>query len=258
MRASLTLCLLGLTLSCFGQSLFVNGSFSNIVTPGGASGGGGGGPGDGYESPYAYYKLEEASGNAVDSVSGRNFVNGGSAATLISAVIGNGYRYTDTGGQVNAQTASSSAFDLSGHDFTIRFWVRFNATDSGSFLYDDSFNWDLEQGTDGKVYFNVFDPDSINVPGRNQITSANIQDGNWHQIVVWRQVGVGIGMRADASSTTTGTESNDWSSGATRWHTSGFCSVDLDEVAIWKGYILTTTDIAFDYNSGAGQGYPLP
>jgi hypothetical protein len=37
---------------------------------------------------------------------------------------------------------------------------------------------------------------------------------------------------------------------------SGF-AFDIDELAIWKDYVLTEADMTYDYNSGLGKTFPF-
>ncbi len=34
--------------------------------------------------------------------------------------------------------------------------------------------------------------------------------------------------------------------------------IRIDELAFWKDYVLSDDDKTFDWNGGAGRGYPLP
>jgi hypothetical protein len=207
-------------------------------------------------SPFAYYKLEEASGSAVDSIAAYNFLNTGNPAQLVAGKINLAYDLTDHGaGGVAAQTASTASVDFSAVSFTIRMWVKQNGLFAGSFLNDDNFNWNIANGLDGKIHCGTNLMNTLPF----EITTTNINDGNFHRVILLQDTpGKKIYLKLDNNATATYAFATAGVpvAGASRWDLNGFSGLILDEVAIWKGIVLTEPQMLFDWNGGVGVTWP--
>lgn len=250
------------------QTVLRNGTFRSLGAT--ASGGGGGSPGDGYEANlYAYYKLDETSGFISADASGAKTLgvfSGSTSAATISGKIGGGFDVADGFALDSSATfgGGGANYNFFGHDFTIRFWIKTTSVGSGdNFILDwDGGTWNVFLGTypfggDGKLDFQI-EGNSSNF----DLVSAPINDGNWHMAIVWFNSGAGVaGIQIDSNSpiTQSGVDMFD-PGGPSRVRVGGNFGyvLDLDELAFWKDYVLSSSDITFDWNSGAGQTYPLP
>jgi hypothetical protein len=100
--------------------------------------------------------------------------------------------------------------------------------------------------------------------GDTDLESAqNVNDGAWHRIIAWFDNSNGeVGIQIDNNTPTTTTQSDKLPESSTTFligdNFGDSSDVFLDEVAFWKDYVLTSADRLFDWNSGAGQTYPLP
>lgn len=207
-------------------------------------------------SPFAYYKLEEASGNAVDSISAYNFVNTGAAAQIVPGKINLAYDLTDHGsGGISCATANAASADFSAVSFSIRIWVKQNGLAAGSFLNDDNFNWDIENGLDGKIYCAT----NLMNTAPFFINTVSINDGIWHRVIFLQDTpGKKIYLKLDNNATDTYAFSTAGAMipGPTHWDMTGFSGLILDEISIWKGTVLTEPQMLFDWNGGAGKTWP--
>jgi hypothetical protein len=212
-----------------------------------ASGGGGTTP---YETNlYAYLSMEETGSTSalVDATgNSRNFSKyaGGDIAS-IPGIIGNGIDVTN-----NQWRADTGVFNMTNHSFSMRFWFKCGGvpgTTQNIIRLPSSYEFDLYNdgtiGWDLGEYVYTDDPHSLNT---------------WHRAVVWFNNSTGdIGLKLDdATSITTGSATcntgtylyiNGWD---------GTTTLGLDEIAIWKDYVLTEDDMTYDWNSGSGRGKP--
>ncbi len=210
--------------------------------------------------PNFYYKLEQADGNAVDSILGYNFVNTGfppgTPAQLVAGKIDMAYDLTDHGaGGVSAATALSSVADFSASSWTIRCWVKQNGLFFGSFLYDDNFNWNMDNGVDGKIHCQSAIMSTLPF----EITTIDINDGLWHRIIFLQDNALKkIYLKLDNNPTDTYAfaTADPTNPGNSKFNLAGFSGLILDEVSIWKGLLLTEAQMLFDWNGGNGITWP--
>lgn len=208
----------------------------------------------GYETNlFAYYKCEQTDGSAVDSVNGYNFALDSGTPLSFTGIIGNAFEMLDW----DAIRANDTDMDFSSHDFAIRFWFKPHDNGDGQIMTRGTYwmirsvsvntiQWSLE--TVASAFFTV-------------TTSAMTLDA-WHRIFVYHKTGVEIGIQLDDGSPVTLPVADAMHAGPTMdmyieaifdgtWF-------GIDEIAIWKDYIPTASDLTLDWNLGAGQTYPLP
>lgn len=256
------------------QSIFVNGSLSSIITPG--SSGGGTAPGDGYEANlYGYWKFDSAVNPEPGSVGSRNLGNSGCDVTTSghTGFIGNCINLncqlgTTDGCMLSRNDDGSGDFHFTG-SFSVRFWFKTSLAGARNTALVSEFSWSIYLGSppvgvDGKIDFYMVGDIQAN---HDLVSTQDVCDGAWHYIVAWFDAGTGtMGLQIDNNSPSTHSPQDIFDSGADAldisqsWNGIGTTSdtVLIDELAIWKGYALTASDITFDYNSGSGRTYPLP
>lgn len=251
---------------------FCNGTFCNGTLAVGASLGPppASGPNDGYEANlYAYYSFDESSTPIVDSANDRNLSNISCGAVASSSgFIGTSHQincYTaHTSPKMKAQRTDDGSADFSfPNSFTVRMWVKTSMTansDWRNIIGEDA--WNIYMGT-GSSDHNVEIFLSGNSGDTDLESTESVNDGNWHRIIAWFDSSNGeVGIQIDDHDPTTTTQSDRYlPTGTTFFIGDNYGdSPDffLDEVALWKDYVLTADDRAFDWNSGAGRTYPLP
>jgi hypothetical protein len=257
--------------------VFANGHFANGHLSVGVlvSSGGGSVPADGYESSlYAYYNFDQTTSPATDVAHGRNLPQG-SCGTIasgnLSGFFGNSYQINCNVGRGTPKVVLRRIDDGSGSfkfssSFTVRFWIKTDFT-GASFknIVGESY-WNVYLGADsgdGKIDFFISGNDD---PDIDLASNETVNDNAWHRVICWfdasgsGSAGVQIDNHTPATVSTVdifsggaGTDSLDVGD-----NFGDSPDVDCDEVAIWKDYVLTSDDRLFDWNSGAGQTYPLP
>jgi hypothetical protein len=252
----------------YSQSVFRNGIFHSLITPGGSQSGGGA-PGDGYESSlFAYYKMEDANATSGLNDSTANnldwtYYSGPNAP--ITGILGQGFDITTLQWRFSATPAN---FQFLTHSFTIRFWFKSNCASSDQFntefFGDDP--WEVKLGSpagpDSKIDWWI---DGA-VGTYDTVSSVEIGDGQWHRVIVWWDSGTTVaGVQIDdGTAVTQATEgtlfapSNPDTAFLLGNIGDGTHFYYIDEVAFWKDYVLSDSDKTFDWNGGAGQTYPLP
>ena len=139
------------------------------------------------DRPLHYWRLDETSGQAIDSASyGHLNVNGPVTRGVTGGVLGDTDRAITFGG-ASTQFAATSTLGLSRHVFTVEAWFRTNSTRGGKIIgfgssttgNSGSYDRHLYVGNDGRVRFGVFNP-----TGTRVITSpTSLVDDAWHHVV---------------------------------------------------------------------------
>jgi Putative Ig domain/Concanavalin A-like lectin/glucanases superfamily len=190
-----------------------------------------------------------------DQIAGRDFTSNilGPAA-VVAGKIGNAYQGLFRADRINAD------MNLAGQDFTIRCWYKRNGASGNAFidgigtgyfaLRDDP---SLSQQIQWEVW-----SDTVGGPIAT-LLSAELALDTWHHIVAWHKTGVEIGLCVDNGTP----QILPYVSGLgaiTAMRAIPIATVPtpviLDEVALWKA-LLTTDQIAADWNGGAGLTCPV-
>ncbi len=203
----------------------------------------------------AYWKTDEASGNAADSVGSNTLSN--TSCSYAAGKINNGV--TTTGGRMTSGTSPVSG---SG-DWSVSCWYKSSASGSFQFL------WDMGQSGGGaKTSIGLWSRNinrlALTDPAAGDLfigTNSTTIDGNWHHVVVTKSGNVFtsyVDNVVDGTATVSG-----WSLGSNLFKLG--IAVDnssynwqgmLDEVGVWSR-ALTTGEISELYNNGAGLQYPF-
>ncbi len=83
-----------------------------------------------------------------------------------------------------------------------------------------------------------------------------ISPGAWHRVVLWRTASV-IGIKVDNQTSETFATSGAAAFSHLRFRNGSSEAVTYDEIAVWRGYVPTESELRWDWNGGAGRTYPL-
>lgn len=211
----------------------------------------------------AYYKLDEASGNAADSVASQTLTNVGTTP-YTACLINNGADFgtVDAHSKKLDRTTDGFGVDL-GTAYSLSFWTKVR-TAPGSGLTRRFIDWRSTAGTSAYLLCDYNNNAGtlrlqINSSGTNTNYNITLSTSSFTHIVVTR--GSGITLYVNGSSVATGTAAN---SGAganfTIGNATGGTSVGMasyiDEVGAWSREI-SASEVTSLYNGGAGLAYPL-
>lgn len=207
----------------------------------------------------SYWKLDESSGNAADSVGGQTAVN--TNATYAAGKINNA-AILDAASSAKMVVTQSATVNFAG-DISVQAWVRVKtaATAFGGLIDKgrDGYNgWSLCHGeTSTRFSF------KCRVGNTNKIVTApgNYSEDTWYHLV-------GVHDRTNLILYINGTAASAAASGVRNTNAvdinfayandtaGGYQDIDLDEVALWNR-ALTSDEVTELYNSGAGLQYPF-
>jgi len=205
-------------------------------------------------TPISYYKLDESSGNASDSVGSNTLTNVGTA-TYSAGKINNGvnlngssqYFTFGTSPQTGAGSWSVNVWvktSASGSQNEFMFWGS-NSTDNGIDLYKNSSN---------KLQANFYGGGGI------ATSTTSINTGSWVMCTVTYD-GTNIRVYVNGVLENTGANRTGAISGSNRYvgadgGVGNFWNGSLDELGTWS-VTLTANDINLLYNAGLGNQYPF-
>jgi hypothetical protein len=216
----------------------------------------------------SYWRLDESSGNAADSVGSNTLTN--TSVTYSTGKIGNGAVFVPAS-SANLQISSGSQVGLNiTSDLSLSLWFKPNATPgSGQVLLSKS-NFTTSNRTYQLSYENSGSPWlvwQISASGTNSVQTimtytTTLTNSTWYHLVVRYKASTTtstIYIDGSLVATNTGMPSSIFNGTSAftlgaRSNTTADVFLDgmLDEVGIWSREI-TTTEIAYLYNSGSGQ-----
>lgn len=210
---------------------------------------------------FAYFKLDDAGGavSLVNSVDAFPLALSSGSTSSVSGKIGTAVVLGN--GSTDRWINGPNAHWVLGTDFTIRFWINlaYAPVGNNTMVWAGS-QWTVWHMPDfwapGTVALEfIVDTD----PGSAFVDTAALPLGTWLHVVFWYEQGVGVGVKINNGSATLGPGTDPIDAFATLdlnlrgWHDMG--ANIIDEIAIWKR-VLSTADITYDYNGGAGRTYP--
>lgn len=215
--------------------------------------------GAGIPEPFSYYKLDSFDGtNIVDSVSARDLTGATTSGqpTLVAGKIGNALQY-DASATPSATVYQrvNSDMDIGGLDATIRYWIFYT---SGTFAMNVD-DFDVFNGLLVRCGASGSDMVARTSDGTNSVVSMLVP-GQWNHIIGWRKGdGSEIGIRVNNGTPVTAASFAIASTGTMRIRFETFPNGlwIVDEVALWKGQVLTTAQQDADWNDGDGVTYPF-
>jgi len=188
----------------------------------------------------AYYKLDESSGNASDSVGSNTLVN--TSTTYATGKINNGAVFNNS---FNSELIAGSNVAID----TITFWVNLNSATSKTIIRSNSPDHTIQGDGSGNIL--IYD-------GTNRTTTTPWITGSWahYAFVYTTSGGTGYDLYINGSFSqkiTTGGKVEFRQLGR-----SGSNSFDgkIDEIGIWSRS-LTAPEISDLYNYGVGNQYPF-
>ena len=223
-----------------------------------------------FQNAFAYYKLNETSGNAIDLVNGHNGTLNGGVTQGVAGKIGTAYSFDGSSGFINFGNNASSEFsDGAGNDipFTIRMWINPNTIDN-QWLFSKDGSGDREliyRINTGGVVDVLFINGTTSNPFINTTFNAGIVTGQFQHIVLTydgSKSSDGIKLYVDnvEKLQTTSTQTfggfvngNEPLSFGYQARTSGnYYDGIVDEQTIIKNEVWDITKISDDYNNGIG------
>lgn len=201
----------------------------------------------------AYYKFDESSGNASDSVGSNTLTNVNSTA-YGTGKINNGADFEASSSNYFTGSVAASLTT----NFTVAFWLKLE-TNTSNRIYQSGTgagHWDVSTDASG---FLRFTEDSI----ADYTSSTSMSTGTWYHCAIVKSTdsgtnvtfyinGVAAGTASVGSVTTpSGTAYFGGYNGA-----SNFLDGVLDEFGLWSR-ALTADDISKLYNAGRGNQYPF-
>lgn len=224
-----------------------------------------------FENAVAYYKLDETSGDAIDSINNFDGTFNGGVTQGVQGKIGNAYNFNGITGHLDFGNNSLSDFlDASGNDipFSFSFWINPDDVSGVHFLFTKDNRSGRELITD------IRDNGLIEVLLINGTTSnpfirtrynANITTSIWQHIVITyngskTSDGIKVYVNAVEISRTTPFETFDgfvnsnsnFEFGIDDFSINRFYKGKLDEAAVYKNRVLDLISISDLYNNGNG------
>jgi hypothetical protein len=213
----------------------------------------------------AYWKLEEASGNRVDSTGRGNDATPTNTPGNTTGKVGNALNLVRTSSQYVSKLASADVNFGTSTDWSVVFWVKFASKPAGStFLWSRSDAGEVS--TWGCYYSSAADRLRANGTGPAEVSAqadnfGAISTGTWMFVVIGFtsssqtlsiQVNNGVANSATPPSAITVTTGDLFIGG----YLGGEFDGDIDEFGIWHR-LLTAAEITELYNSGTGITYPF-
>lgn len=219
----------------------------------------------------SYWKLDESSGNAADSV-GSNTLTNNNTTPFVAAKINNGADMENSSAQSFSITdASQTGLDITG-DMSISLWVNLESAPSGDVMYfvtkykaggNNSYAFDYQDSAGTK---NLLFANSFNGTADVAVTVAQtLTLGSWfHLVAVYTAAAGSCQFYVNGSSlgTPTGLGTSifngtaDFSLGGQDGGSSVKFDGIMDEVGVWSR-TLTSGEVTTLYNGGAGISYPF-
>lgn len=206
-------------------------------------------------SIYAYWKMDEASGNRADSTGRGNTLVDNNTVTSGTGRVGNGAQFTAANSEWLSVNDNPDV-SLGDEDWTFAFW----------FKQDTLSNYQTAAGKDN-AFLTYADVSGLMV--YRSATEVNdeiavINSGEWYFVVLWWVAATdtkGWAVNAGTAGTSSGVAAPTDGTGQFtigRFPDNAFFYFNgiIDEVGLWKR-VLTSDERTELYNSGSGKTYPF-
>jgi hypothetical protein len=217
----------------------------------------------------AYYKLDETSGNAIDSIGGSTATNIGSTA-YGSGKINNGAIFDSSSKALSISNYVPFNFERT-DAFSLSLWVKPTTLTENSFLFShqtdggDFAGYSLFQVTSGNLRFYLANNNSTAMYWTT--TSNPLTTSSWYHIVVTNSgtsnaAGSILYINGSVVAKTTGSDNASGSIKTTAEPQIGNRGTNysnnsqIDEVSVFSR-VLSSTEVTALYNSGLGLQYPF-
>lgn len=214
----------------------------------------------------SYWKLDESSGNAADSVGSKTLTNNGTI-TYSAGKINNG---ADFNGSSNYFSRTAETTGLS-NAFSISAWVKFNASGAQEYIFryrpssGDANEIRLVKSAGNKLEGTIINPAGSGTGYKQYLGNTTLSTSTWYLVgLTWN--GTSLKLYVNGVEDTPYSLVNDTSVGTMTdtsrilgiggWNGSVFGNVSLDEMGMWSR-ALTSGEFAALYSTGDGQAYPL-
>jgi hypothetical protein len=213
----------------------------------------------------SYWKLDESSGNASDSV-GSNTLTNNNSATYSTGKIGNGVNFVAASSQSLSHVDDASFTPTT---MTWSFWVKVTSTPSSNTGYGLIDKRDNTSGTNGYQiqYYNNAGTPYINLQskggtGYNWTYNITLTTGTWYHFTFVMSNGAApVGYVNGILVTPTSSASGSTSNFATplyfgRRSDGSYLNGSMDEVGFWSR-ALTADEVSQIFNSGRANAHPF-
>ncbi len=213
------------------------------------------------DSLISYWKLDEASGNALDAHGANDLTADGFGSTpgTAAGVINTARSFNRTNAEsfYRADNSDLSSGDI---DLTVAFWFKVSSQPGTQVFVHKGGDIGTHEYTSflsgGAVFFRVQNAAA-------SVSTGSVSNGVWYHVVVWHDsVNNEIGVAVNAGTPATASYSGGITDAGDRFQIGGDSgggrTVDgyMDEVGFWKR-VLTSQERTDLYNGGAGLAYPF-
>jgi hypothetical protein len=216
----------------------------------------------------SYWKLDESSGNASDSV-GSNTLTNNNTVTYSSGKINNGAIITGSTQSLSISDASQTGLDITGN-FSISLWWKTPSTIASATFIDKYNPGGGNNQRAYRLYYDLgtakfwFDVSSDGTSGDSYDFSYSPSTSTWYHLVITWTASTKKGnwyVNGSALTEKTGTSVTSlFNSNATFIIGNGYGNNSpvntIDEVGVWSR-ALSSTEVTALYNSGNGNQYPF-
>lgn len=219
----------------------------------------------------AYYKMEESSGSdRIDSTANGLDLSENTAVAKATGIVGDAADFDGVDGN-RLDHVFNSLYDLSSTDFTLTYWINFDATGGNLRIFSISLNG---TGTSDICIDNIYslstDTITFRVSDGTTRTSAvddiagTIPTATWIFVACrWNTTTETMDLRLNAQSDVTANPTHGIQSPGTQTYNVGAAPNDIqavngkiDEMGFWRRR-LTDAEVTELYNSGSGLTYPF-
>lgn len=216
------------------------------------------------DSLISYWKLDEASGNALDAHSTNELTETSGTIAAATGKVGGArdFEMLDTEYFTRADNAALSTGDI---DFSLACWINPESSATSAIL--GKWQWDGSGEHEWVLWLNSMTPTfSVSTNGTSIAASAvwgsGLSTATWYFIVIWHDsVNNQIGISVNAGTPVTASHSGGVRDGTHAFDIGGsnnasFYDGLIDEVGFWKK-VLTSDERTLLYNGGNGLPYPF-
>jgi len=211
-------------------------------------------------APTAYWKLNEGSGNAVDTMGALDLTNAGNAL-FVPGKLGNG-SFHGGGGSDYFYNNGADKISFHTNNFTIALWVNYSYSSGMLAAIGGGPDTSWHDGAWEIVNNDSYPHNGIEFQSRAGTkvkSTVPINDSKWHRVIFVRE-GANIKLYLDGglnATTNFGTQffsSKSFSIGCSMGHGGGneVWNGAVDDVAMYNGTSWDAIDVEYDWNSGNG------
>lgn len=209
----------------------------------------------------AYWKFDEASGNAADAQGSNTLTDNGSVGSA-TGIINNARSFTAASSQY-FEAADNADLSVADIDFTFAFWFKANSQPgSMEIISKDDFSTNREYSIrtiNATIRFTIVGSGGSNVNASTDTWST----GGWYYVICWHDsvantsnVQINDGTAHSSSYTFGGQDKAASFEIGRRVDVGNYFDGLIDEVGFWKR-VLTSQERTDLYNGGAGFAYPF-